>query len=237
MECSAPSVLRKAPARAAGAASPQRRRTVAAAAGVTSRCGSRRRRNWRLPTCSTRPSSALGRAGRGRRRASGSPSSCTPPWASIRRASERERPNALGDHGRQVHRAVAGRDHGLLDLLGQLVRDEQRGRTPPRPRRAAASEWKRVTSARARARLASRGPAPAGGSLAEQQREPRRDLLVGDAQRLAVHLLGRVGDADVVAERLRHLLRAVDARSAAASSARPAAAGRRRAGSRGPSAG
>ena len=29
---------------------------------------------------------------------------------------------------------------------------------------AASAEWKRVTSARARARLASRGPSPAGGS-------------------------------------------------------------------------
>src|SRR3712207_7210219 len=33
--------------------------------------------------------------------------------------------------------------------------------------------------------------------------------LVGDRERLAEHVLGRVGDPDVVAERLRHLLGAV----------------------------
>ena len=82
---------------------------------------------------------------------------------------------------------------------------------------AAASPWKRATR-RAGERALGVARRRAGGRLlAEQQVVPRRERLVGDAQRLAVHLLGRLGDADVVAERLRHLLLAVGARAGSAS--------------------
>ena len=68
--------------------------------GVDRHQSSRRKR--RLPSCSTRPSSSA--AGRSRS-ATGTPSSCTPPCPSVRRASERDPPNALGDQLRQVDTA------------------------------------------------------------------------------------------------------------------------------------
>ena len=71
---------------------------------------------------------------------------------------------------------------------------------------AASAPWKRSTIARASARLASRGPVPAGGSSTASSENHVRHRLVGEAQRLAVLLLRRLGHADVVAQRLGHLL-------------------------------
>ena len=116
--------------------------------------------------------------------------------------------------------------------------DEDAVEVPPRPRPRPPAPWKRATSARASARLASRGAsvrrAAARPSSSPYHAGHRR---VGDAQRLAVHLLGRLGDPDLVAERLRHLPLAVDAGQQRHRQDDLLAAGRRRAGRRGPAAG
>ena len=86
-----------------------------------------------------------------------------------------------------------------------------RGRSAPRRSAAASAPWYRVTSARARARFCVARRHALRRRRAQQQVVPARHRGVGDRERLAVHLVRRVGDADVVAERLRHLLDAVGA--------------------------
>ena len=98
----------------------------------------------------------------GRARDTGSPSSFTPPWAIVRRASEREPPNSRRDQLRKVHAPLA-RARGLLDLLRQLARHEH-ALEAAAAASAASAPWKRSTSARASACLASRGETSAGGS-------------------------------------------------------------------------
>ena len=80
---------------------------------------------------------------------------------------------------------------------------------------------------RASSSFASSGSSAAGSS-SDSMHEPvvLRQQLVRDPHRLAELLFGRVGEPDVVAERGAHLLRR-RARAGAASSAPPAARGRR----------
>ena len=181
---------------------PRRARTVHAGA-------SRRRRKRRLPTWSTRPSSRgrdVERLGRQRL--------AVEPHAALGQGAPRLRARAA-EHGSRSARAGARsrrrpRTTASSIVLGRLARDEdaverrlgRRGRAP--------APWKRATSSRASARLASRGPTPAGDRRAQQQLVPGRERVVRDAQRLAVHLLRRLGDPDVVAEGLRHLRVAVE---------------------------
>ena len=85
----------------------------------------------------------------------------------------------------------------------------------------APSPWYRSTTVRARSRLASTGASsplanapPTSSTRSGCQpvvdREVLGHQLVGDAHQLAELLPRRLGDADVVAERLRHLLAAVE---------------------------
>ncbi len=136
--------------------------------------------------------------------ATGSPSSLTPPCASARRASEVEIPNAPLEQRRQVHVGLRCRPLHLRHLLRQLARavhavELALGVAGPRPRPRSA----RPVPGRARAWRRA-GPSSVGGSVpssSEYQVSKRR---VGNAERLAVDLPGRLGDPDVVAERLRH---------------------------------
>ena len=75
---------------------------------------------------------------------------------------------------------------------------------------AASSPWKRATSLRASACLASRGGEVGWLLLAQEQPVPALHGRVRDAHRLPVHLLRRLGHPDLVAEGLRHLPLAVD---------------------------
>ncbi len=171
----------------------------------------RRRRNPRLPTCSTAPSSRSGARSRSSA-PSAAPSSFTAPCASLRRASEREPPKLVGDQRRHVHRrAVLRRERRLLDLLGHVALHEDalevrggvaRRRLGVQPLHEPSRE--RVLGVARRQALRQR--------LAEQQLVPAGHRRVGQAQRLAVHLLRRIRDPDVVAQRLGHLAHAVDAR-------------------------
>ncbi len=145
--------------------------------------------------------------------ATGSPSSRTPPWASARRASEVEISKA--------GRAAPGR----WTSPGACRRGRER-LAPRAPRRAARAHVHAVEAVLRRRRslgaveardkrageralgvprteLGRRGLAPSSSEYQDAS------ALVGDAERLAVHLVRRVGHADVVAERLRHLALAV----------------------------
>ena len=173
--------------------------------------GERRRPKRRFPTCSTRPSRRAGRC-RGRRR-DGSPSSLTPPCSIRRRASLRLRPKASAiSAGMWTSPAVLAR-YGVsstsLMSSGRLAWTKRRSKRSSAASRRPAS-WKRSTIRRARARFASLGR-PVRRRLAEQQPVVLGHRLVGDAHQLPEHLLRRVGDADVVAQRLAHLPDAVDA--------------------------
>ena len=169
----------------------------------------RRRRKWRLPTCSTAPS----RRSRGRSRSSRRQRLAVEPDAALGqhppgvRARHAE---AVGDRRRQVDRAVGGRHRELLDLLGRSRAARGRARTaprPPAPPRRRGSAPPAPAPARAWRRAAE---VPAGGRSTASSVEPRVHRLVGQRQRAPVHLARRLGDADVVAQRLRHLLHAVD---------------------------
>jgi hypothetical protein len=110
-----------------------------------------------------------------------------------------------------VHGPVAGAERRLLDVVGHRLLDEdalevRRGR----PGRVVAVEA-RHQRPRERVLGVARPRALGRAVLAEQQREPLAHRVVGQRQRLAVHLLGRIGDADVVAQGLRHLVGAVGA--------------------------
>ena len=76
-----------------------------------------------------------------------------------------------------------------------------------------------------------------GQALIGEQLVVAAHQLVGDLHHLAEHDLGRLGDADVVAQRLGHLVDAVEAFEHAARWRRSAAAGRNPSESRGPPAG
>ncbi len=156
----------------------------------------RRRRKRRLPTFRTCPSArSRGDIVLARARAASS-SSDTPPCSIRRRASEREMPNALGHHARAGGPSplVARRRTASSISSGASCSTNTRSKcalgrrglargsaaTPPAPARAA--------------RLASRArsqspPASAGELAVQQQPVVVAHRLVGDAQRLAVHLL------------------------------------------------
>src|SRR5215210_69450 len=111
----------------------------------------------RLPTWRTRPSrSAAGRSSS----ATGSPSSRTPPWAMLRRASERDIPNWSPSSSGRWTSAPSRRTVGMSSGTSRAMWTRSK---PASASSAVPSPWKRATSARASARLASRGLAPAGG--------------------------------------------------------------------------
>ena len=89
------------------------------------------------------------------------------------------------------------------------------------PASAAAAPWKRAVISLASSTLASRGLRPAAVSRAARRSRPRTAIaqqievlphqLVADRHQFGEHVVGGVGDGDVVALRLRHLLDAVEA--------------------------
>ena len=172
-----------------------------------------RRRNWRLPTCSTAPSSRSPARDRGprrrapRRRVGRLPgrASGAPPSASAR-TPRRSGPACAPGRRRRRRRRRPPRCPS-----GSACWTKTRSKCSAAPA-ASGAEWKRSTSRRARACLASRAEMPAGASSPSSSAVPARHRRVRDAQRLAVHLLRRLGHADVVAQRLGHLARAVDPR-------------------------
>ena len=91
------------------------------------------------------------------------PSTRTAPWARLRRASEVEMPNARASSaGRwtpspEASNSTTGTSSGSSCRMWTW--SNPRSASSPAP-----SPWKRVTNARASARLASRGPSSAGGS-------------------------------------------------------------------------
>ena len=176
--------------------------------GAATYCDAAGARNWRLPSCSTRPSSAAAGTSSGSA-GSGSPSSFTPPWASLRRASEREPPKRSTITSGRCSVPPLAATTQLVDLLRQLVRDEDAVEAGlGLGRRLRAPE---PLHERAREGALGVARADVGRDLVpEQQAVPGREQLVRDPQRLAVHLAGRLGDPDLVAERLRHLARAVE---------------------------
>ena len=123
-------------------ARPKRRRSIALPRrNVTvGRQSTRRRRKRRLPTCSTRPSSRSPATSSGSRRASGSPSSLTPPCveqAPRLRARDPERARRSAPAGARSPPSPA--TARLLDLARAARARRTRGRSAPRPLRAAAS--------------------------------------------------------------------------------------------------
>ena len=165
--------------------------------------------------------------------ATGSPSSFTPPWASVRRASERDPPNASAiSSGRcTVPRAAAST---YSSMSSGSSRSTRRGRSALGRRGAPPSPWKRATSARASARLASRArrrpPAAArraAGRTTRPSPRPGCDSVlpyISSGGSVTPIWLPRTSTSSA---RRR-------CPPAAAWSGRPAAAGRRRAGSPGP---
>ena len=136
----------------------------------------RRRRKWRLPTCSDAPR-------RGARRATSSvvgPERLAvelhaalgqqPPGLRARaRRTPRRSPPAGGPARRRPDRRRVG------DLVGHARARRTRGRSAASAaRRPPPSPWKRATIARASARLASRGPVPSGGRSTASSVEPLR---------------------------------------------------------------
>ena len=194
--------------------------------------GSRRKR--RLPTCSTRPSSsATAKVELGHRLAVEAHAALGDVAPGLR--ARHRRTCSARSSGRWTTPS-AGVEHDGRHVLGHLARDVDAVEGGLGLRRGGLA----VEAGHERARERALGVARRDAlrrRRAEQQVVPARHRGVGDRERLAVHLGRRVGDADVVAERLRHLLARRRCRPAAARSARPAAACRRRTGSRGPSAG
>ena len=133
------------------------RSTRALAATLRPPSATRRRAKRRLPSCRTRPSSRS--AGESTSSApSGSPSSLTPPCAEQPARLRARDPERLGEQRRQVHRSPSAGDarprrrpRAARGATKQAVEVLPRRPRPPR-RRGSAS-----TSARASARLASRG--------------------------------------------------------------------------------
>ncbi len=76
---------------------------------------------------------------------------------------------------------------------------------------ASSCDQNRSTSLRASACLASLGESPAGAGARRAAARTSLHRAVRQAQRLAIDLLGGLVDADVVAQRLGHLARPVDA--------------------------
>ena len=209
MECSAgsdpaePLALRPARFQSAGTVAPAAGRITRAPAQVT-----RRRRKCRLPTCRTRPSSASAGTSRAstapRRRAARRPGRA----CGARPSASARTPSAI-TAGRCTVPFSAGTSASSISAGSSCAMNSGRSAAS-----ASAAAARGVEPRHERAREGALGVARARARrrlLPQQQREPRRDLLVRDPQRLAVHLAGRLGHADVVAERLRHLLHAVDA--------------------------
>ena len=97
---------------------------------------------------------------------------CTPPCGQLRRASEREPPERVGDQPGQVHASpsVGRAPRPPRSSSGSSCAMNTRSNAASASA-AAAAPWKRVTSARASARLASRGARrPRAAALPEQQR-------------------------------------------------------------------
>ena len=113
---------------------------------------------------------------------------------------------------------VAQRDLG--HALRAARRPRKRASNSASAASAAACEWKRATISCASATFASRGLRPSAHSrlsaaisscgAERQQLVVAPHQLVGDRHQLAEHLVRRLGDADVVVERLRHLVDAVE---------------------------
>ena len=213
--------LRRTPAGATTARTPSVRSTTSPSPRVRSaagRCGPairrtrRRRRNRRLPTWRTAPVERA-RADVESSAPSGSPSSLhaalgeQPPRLGARDAER------LGDQRRQVDGpspAAANAASSISSGSSRSTKTRSKcclGARAPPPRRGSGA-----TSARASARLASRGA----------ERRPARLDRSSSAYHCAIASSGMlsvlpyissggVGDADVVAQRLRHLLHAVGA--------------------------
>ena len=181
---------------------------------------------------------ALGREVQRPRRPAARRPGARPPWPSSRRRLAAREPEGLCDQRGQVdaRRSTGGERRTPRSPPGAGAPCAARSKCCSAAS-AAASPWNRSTSARASARLASAGrPGPeAARPAAGRSRRPSRRP--GRASACRTSPPGGSVDADVVAERLRHPALAVDARAGSASSAPPAAPGRRPAGRRGPAAG
>ena len=178
-----------------------------------------RRRRARGGTGAARPARRARRAARPGRRARAERRrrrGARAPWASSRRASEREPPTCSA--------MKAGR--WTVPRRARRPRRSPRAgrpRTKTRAKCAAAAVGRLLAvealdDARARARAWRRAAdAPAGGSSPSSSRYQLSIAVSGMRIVLPYMLLGRVGHADVVAERLRHLPVAVDPRRGSAS--------------------
>ena len=148
-----------------------------------------------------------------------SPSHLTAPCSIDRRASRFESAKPVATrasaHGVPLGNANSGMSLGAA--LSLCTRSNSASAASPAP-----APWYRSTTVRPTSRLAAFGcSAPLARSrlhLVDFFRRPRgrvrevhREQLVGDAHDLAELLAGRLVDPDVVAERLRHLLLAVEA--------------------------
>ena len=114
------------------------------------------------------------------------------PAPSIRRASERDRPNASAIAAGRWTRPSDGRHRGLLDRGGQLVVHEQ----PVEARLGLCAGPGTPVLVRERAREGALGiarPERPVERLGQQQLRPRRDLLVRDLHRLAEDLARQAG--------------------------------------------
>ena len=114
----------------------------------------------------------------------------------------------MGEQRRQVDRRALGRERHLRNVLGQLaahVDTVERVLGGQRRGRVVVALDERASERALGIARAQRGI----GIGVQQQPVPVRQRCVGDRQRLAVHLAGIVGDADVVAVGLRHLAHAV----------------------------
>ena len=202
-----------APARAPGC--PGRPGSIAAPPSGRLAAASRRRRP-RVRSAACRPGAPCRRgspAGRSSRPpSSASPSSFTPPWLDAGAAPRcvlSPKASAISAGRWTTPPSDPARDASLLDVLRDLAPHvELVEALLGRRRRAVAVEALDEPPrelALGLARVARRRRA----RLAEQQPVVLAHRLVGDAHQLPEHLLRRIGDPDVVAERLAHLLHAV----------------------------
>ena len=128
----------------------------------------RRRRNCRLPSCSTRPSSAATGRSRARRQRL-----AVEPDPALGELAPRLRPGAPEERRDQPRAGARPRrrgHRGLLDLRRQLVGDEHAVEAPPRPRRPRPPVEARDQRARERALRVARPTRPrarAGPSSSE----------------------------------------------------------------------
>ena len=117
-------------------------------------------------------------------------------------------PERAREQRRQVHRPFRASHSTTGHVLGTSWRSNVDSRTPARPPRPVRPVEPRDERPGQRPLGVPRAD-PVRNRPSEQQLVPRAERRVGDAQRLAVDLVGRLGDADVVADRLGHLALAV----------------------------